>query len=91
MFHPTRTASGRALAAIAAAVLLAGSATASPASAAPSSRAEAVITQTHYLYYSSSSYNNLVGHATFGCGEPYTLQWGVETAYVRITESQCPF
>jgi ABC-type sugar transport system substrate-binding protein len=90
MIHRIRTFSRRSLAAMAAAVLLAGAATASAASAATSSQAQASSGQTNYIYYSDSSLGEAVGHATEGCGEPWTLQWGTVTSHVRIKVLVCP-
>lgn len=90
MFHRIRRSSGRTVAAIAAAAVLAGTAAVSAASAAPATRAEALNTQTVYTYYSSSSYTTIVGVATAGCGEPWTLQDGYTTRWVRTKEAACP-
>ncbi|HEY0021013.1 MAG TPA: DUF6289 family protein [Longimicrobium sp.] len=89
MIHRIRTFSRRSLAAMAAAVLLAGGATASAASAATSSQAEASSGETNYIYYSDASLSVVVGHATEGCGEPWTLQWGTVTSHVRIKVLEC--
>jgi hypothetical protein len=87
MLHRIRSI---AFVAIATAGLLAAPAPTTASTAAPNARAEAAFAQTFYFYYSNSSYTTLVGHAIAGCGDPYTLVWGMVTEYVKTQVKPCP-
>lgn len=88
MLHRIRTI---AVAAIATAGLLAAPAATTASPVAPNARAEAASSQKFYNYYSDSDHTTLVGHATAGCGEPYTLVWGEETEHVVVHYKPCPY
>jgi hypothetical protein len=90
MLHLIRTASGRVAAAIATAALLAGAAPMPAASVALDSRVKAASMQTHYYYHADGTYSEVVGYATSGCGDPYTLHFGYTTFYLSTMQTYCP-